>query len=329
MRQYMFHILLCVALAILYTSCDNRPEGVLSKGDMKRVLYDYHKVQGMMSNVQGDNQWTEQQYLDAVFEKHGITQAIFDSSLVWYNAHADVLKDIYTDLKQTITEENEALQLKTGNTEMAAIITNNNDTTNIWTGPKVIVLRNRNLQNLEDFTIKADTSFRPHDHILLYANVNLKHEGGYSGEYGLTMAIAIRNKEGKVFSKVEQITNSSTRQLEISQESSSDISSVYGYFYYKGKSEGRNLCLIDNIALVRMHSPQDSISNPVAPVDSVPQDTANHDTIVPAHKKSPRLSPQELLEKQQPKEHIKIKSAPDVRTPNSIGPRRRRTNQKR
>lgn len=317
-------VLLVVFVLLTAIGCDNRPDNVMSRRKMKRVLYDYHKTQGMRMMMRADERPSEQECLDALYAKHGITAAEFDSSLVWYNAHAEVLKEIYSELKQEITAEHEALQLQTGSNEMAAIITNNNDTTNIWTGSKVIVLRHRDLLNLEQFTMKADTSFRPHDRLRLYASANLKHEGDYSGEYALTMGIIVRGTDGKVVSKVETVTASATRQLEVTQNTDAPIESVSGFFYYKGKPNTKNLCIIDNIALVRMHVPQDSVM--VAVSDTLATDTLQTDsTPAPSqHKQQPRLTPQEQLEQQQPKKNIKIKNAPDVRTPNSIGPRRRR-----
>ena len=92
-------LIVCLILAFSILSCEQRPEGILSKGEMEDVLYDYHLAQAMADWVPGHEGESNQPYIDAVFRKHGITQAEFDSSLVWYNAHASDLKDIYESLK--------------------------------------------------------------------------------------------------------------------------------------------------------------------------------------------------------------------------------------
>ena len=107
--RHFFVVLCALCLACLFVACEQRPKGVLSKGDMEDVLYDYHLAQAMTDWMPDREGESNQPYLDAVFQKHGITQEEFDSSLVWYNAHADDLKDILDECKD---KADEMLQLK-------------------------------------------------------------------------------------------------------------------------------------------------------------------------------------------------------------------------
>ena len=105
------------------------------------------------------------------------------------------------------------------------------------------------------------------------------------------------------------INNNGLQQLTLQTSKDEDIKSVTGFFYYKGKKTTRNLCLIDNISLVRMH---EKAAEPTAEAtDSMPKPVER------------RLSPEELRQQNKSDEHINIQRAPSVRTPNSIGPRRR------
>ena len=38
-------LIVCLILAFSILSCEQRPEGILSKGEMEDVLYDYHLAQ--------------------------------------------------------------------------------------------------------------------------------------------------------------------------------------------------------------------------------------------------------------------------------------------
>lgn len=328
MRRFLPIIFLLFCLSLFLSSCNRRPKGVMSKGKMEEVLYDYHLAQAMVYSIPENERSSNQDYMDAVFRKHDITQADFDSSLVWYNMNAEDLKDIYAHLRQKFEEENQELQLKTGNSEMAAAFSQGGDTTNLWTGQRVLVLRNRNLQNLSQFVIKADSSFRPADHFLLFANINIKHEPGLGNDYQLTMSLTLRNKEGKSFSRVETYTQSGSHQLEVSQAVPKDIEEVSGFFYYRGKQGGRNLALIDNIALVRMHMPDDTLSTDALSADSLKADSLKR--IAPADsvkKMMPiPLTPDQMQEDSLHEDRIRIRKAPEHRTPNSIGPRRRINN---
>ena len=73
-------LLVCVAML----GC--RPRGVLSNREMREVLYDLHRADGAIQ-VAG--------YYKNVLDKHGITQAEFDSSLVWFTDNPQIFNKIY------------------------------------------------------------------------------------------------------------------------------------------------------------------------------------------------------------------------------------------
>ena len=86
-------IILCVLLVVV--GC--RPRGVLSNSEMRDVLYDLHRVDGAIQ-VAGYNYSHDQEvagYYKNVLDKHGITQAQFDSSLVWYTDNPQIFNKIY------------------------------------------------------------------------------------------------------------------------------------------------------------------------------------------------------------------------------------------
>ncbi len=86
-------LILCFMLAIV--GC--RPRGVLSNHEMRDVLYDLHRVDGAMQ-IAGYNYGHDQEvagYYKNVLDEHGITQAQFDSSLVWFTDNPQIFNKIY------------------------------------------------------------------------------------------------------------------------------------------------------------------------------------------------------------------------------------------
>ena len=81
----------------------------------------------------------------------------------------------------------------------------------------------------------------------------------------------------------------------------------------------RNLCLIDNISLVRMHAKEVEHTESA---DTITADTIIADTITRPIER--RLTPEDFRQQNRTGKHINIQTAPSVRTPNSIGPRRKR-----
>ena len=103
------HIAVLLALfALTLTGC--RPEGILHSRQMRDVLIDLHKTEGAIqaSEVRYDAYETRDLYYAQVLEKHGITQAQFDSSIVWYTAHPQFFNKIYPKVLKAIEEEEAA-----------------------------------------------------------------------------------------------------------------------------------------------------------------------------------------------------------------------------
>ena len=311
---------LVLLLLILFAACDDHPQNVLSRGKMEDVLYDYHIMQGIVNDLPAEEREAKgQDYINAVFEKHGITEAQFDSSIVYYNRHTKDLHKIYSNLKERYTAVNEEIQLVNGNNDMMAIFSTGGDTTNLWNSAKLLTLRNKELLNKESFTIHADTSFRRRDQFILTLSPVFIKERREDYDINLHVGLSVLYASGKHIGTTRVINNDGTQQLTLQTSNDEDIKSITGFFYYKGKKESRNLCLIDNISLIRMHEKE--------PQKAEVADTVKTDSIVTDTLPEPverRLTPEERRLQNQSGEHIKIQSAPSVRTPNSIGPRRRK-----
>lgn len=96
-------VILCVLLAIV--GC--RPRGVLSNKEMRNVLYDLHRVDGALQ-VAGYNYGHNQElaaYYKTVLDEHGVTQAEFDSSLVWYTDNPQIFNKIYPKVIARLQED--------------------------------------------------------------------------------------------------------------------------------------------------------------------------------------------------------------------------------
>jgi len=307
-------------IMLLLMACDNRPKDVLSRGKMEDVLYDYHIMQGIIDELPTEEREKKaQDYINAVFVKHNITEAQFDSSIVYYNRHTKELHKIYSNLKERYTAVNEEIQLVNGNNDMMAVFATGGDTTNLWNSAKLLTLRNKDLLNKESFTIHADTSFRRQDQFILTLSPIFIKEGRDDYDINLHVGLSVLYTNGKHIGTSRVINGNGTQQLTLQTSKDEDIKSVTGFFYYKGKKSTRNLCLIDNISLIRMHAKE---LEEVEEVDSVKTDSVTTDALPkPAER---RLSPEELRQMNKSGEHINIQAAPSVRTPNKIGPRRRR-----
>lgn len=73
-------------------------------------MVDLHKTDALMqvSGLMHGHNESEDTYYAIVLDRHGVTQAQFDSSLVWYTAHPQLFDKIYPKVLAQLAEEREA-----------------------------------------------------------------------------------------------------------------------------------------------------------------------------------------------------------------------------
>ena len=94
---------MCVLM--LLSAC--RPKGILTSHQMRSVLYDLHRAEAVLQ-VAGYNFGHDEalaKYYQSVLDEHGITQAQFDSSLVWYTDHPQIFNKIYPKIVSRCEQE--------------------------------------------------------------------------------------------------------------------------------------------------------------------------------------------------------------------------------
>lgn len=101
-------LLYCVLFLVVPVACNRRPEGVLSRSTMRKVLVDLHKTDGLISvkNYRGEQ---KNECYQNVLMNYGISQAQFDSSIVWYSSKPKIFEKIYTDVLEELQAENDFL----------------------------------------------------------------------------------------------------------------------------------------------------------------------------------------------------------------------------
>lgn len=106
LRIYGILMLICVA-----ASCSRVPNHILSEKKMRVVLYDMQVAEAIVetnSETYGTSEKRQAVY-DGVFLKHHITQAEYDSSLMWYGQHMDLYMRIYKLVLKDVNENIAAL----------------------------------------------------------------------------------------------------------------------------------------------------------------------------------------------------------------------------
>ena len=105
MKRLTIYIVAFIVTAMLTGCHKKQPEGLLSKGKMEKVLYDYHLALAAAQLSTDSTEYRSHLYTEAALRKHGVTKAELDSSLVWYAANTRELYDIYKNIEIRMDKE--------------------------------------------------------------------------------------------------------------------------------------------------------------------------------------------------------------------------------
>lgn len=160
MTKILTAVLTTVIMAITLSSCHRTPDGVLSEKKMTKLLIDLHKAEGLTEiefrKFASDSM--KLQVKQAVYNRHNIDQATFDSSLMYYGHHLDRYSEIYENVIKELEEEVE----KAGS---VAVVTTSimGDSVNAWNGAQSYVINRRSPSNRLEFNLEKDHAWEKGD----------------------------------------------------------------------------------------------------------------------------------------------------------------------
>lgn len=99
-KKTLLYISLFASFTLLSGGCSSKKEKILSRDKMVAVAYDIQLAESMFQIKYSDfsSREAKDAVINSILDKHGITQAQLDSSLVWYSDNAEV----YTRVNDSI-----------------------------------------------------------------------------------------------------------------------------------------------------------------------------------------------------------------------------------
>ena len=144
-------------LMFLFFACSTRPSYILSERKMEKVLYDVYLAEAEINNnyyVFNSDSTRKQELLNSVLKKHKITEAVLDTSLVWYSGHLDKYFRINENVRKRFNEATEQLKHRE---EMLTKLNVNTDRLILPLEKERFLLRSSDLLN-NVYTFTADTT---------------------------------------------------------------------------------------------------------------------------------------------------------------------------
>lgn len=241
--KFRWILIACLALT---TSCGKEiPGDIIQPRKMENVLYDYHLSMGMSGNSKNTEKEALKKY---VFQKHGITEAEFDSSMVWYTRESNELLAIYTNLDKRFTREYEHVgRLLESRDESSTRMSMSGDTVDIWRKGKIHWFSNAPLKQKLTFEIKADTTFHEKDAFFWDMDYFFMKPGK------AIMAMSIVYDNDSVTGKTLTVTESGPQSIYLYSDSAFKVKEVNGFIYVPNDSLQETNILIHKMTLNRYH----------------------------------------------------------------------------
>lgn len=280
-------------LSVVVFSCKPQvPDEYLQPGEFEDVLYDYHLADAMANGggEVSEIDYNVTLYRQAVLRKYGITQAEFDSSLVYYMRHADRLHAIYENISNRLEDDAMSLGASANDIRRYGDLKSVRDTSNLWTGVPAVMLMPEAPYNVMTFDVQADSTYHKGDKIILSFNCDFVHrEGGMEG----VAVLAVHFKNDSVTSSSTRMSSTSNYSVTVNDGDKQGIKSIKGFIYLGRRTrrgdDDNSLCLmfVDNIRMVRMRNVEKQ-SDQVGPT---PSNSTSTDTVSHGHKQQSSTQP--------------------------------------
>ena len=264
----MKHSLLLIAVILMVMACKPTvPSEYIHPQELEDLLYDYHVAEAMAKNDTGSDR-NRHTYFHAVLKKYNVTEAEFDSSLVYYYSHLTRLTEIYGRVNERLADEAKRLGAVVGDVNRYSQYSASGDTANIWTGVSDVMLIPRPTRNRFDFTIVADSTFQQGDSFMLQFMAEYIWQSGVRDAVACIKAVY----EGD---SIVQVANHVNAQGSIQVRVPSNdckLQKLRGFIYLPDGDEDKNLrkmMFISQIQFIRFHQKKPVIAHePASKADS-------------------------------------------------------------
>lgn len=258
-----------MALVAFWSCTPSVPSQYIQPDEMEDILYDYHLAQAMAqreTNYQ-EGQKNRTKYFYAVLAKYKVSEADFDSSMVYYYSNIPQLQKIYKSVEERM--DNEANHLGATIMERQTTLSTNGDTANIWKGNSSAILMPVIPYSRLDFEMKIDTSFHKGDEFLMTFDTDFLYQSGTKDAVIYTAVTFDNDSTAQYYTHV---SSSGKSQLRIPSNFNNSIKKMKGFVYLSKGSDNSNtlkLMFINRILFLRFHKKEQPKPKTTTPISTM------------------------------------------------------------
>lgn len=275
-----FKLFIIAFLLLSFASCKvKRPSNIIPEATMENLLYDYHVAKALGENLSYNEGYKKSLYLEAVYDKYNISEAEFDTSMVWYTRNIEVLSKIYERINARAKGAQDDIDLLIAKRDKKPLTSVAGDTVDVWAWQRALRLNNTPLYKTYSFILPVDSNFRSRD-VFEWAT-----EYSYVGQPIDSTLLAVVGMQivyenDSVASVVRRVMHSG-RELIRLESDTLPMREVNGFIYYPTTAND-NMLLIDNISLMRYHRSDSIVTDSItAPAEHVEKESLKEEGITP------------------------------------------------
>ena len=194
-----------IFFVLIFTACEQIPSHIIAPEQMETLLIDIHKAEAISDNLtQYASDREKERLRQSVFDRHHVTQAQFDTSLVWYSEHMTKYSQIYNNVTARLKEEDDSID--------------------VWNKDPYYLFEPRLYRHVLLFNILADDNFRENDIFQLSINFDQLPQG-IPDKARITLVI--RHRNDSIYSVTREILHNGTTMIE-AQAQNDKVTRVMG-----------------------------------------------------------------------------------------------------
>lgn len=246
-----------MAVALL-CGCDKAPDGVIKESDFADFLYDLYRLEAIIETnpEMFPTDSVKRLAKQSLFKKHGITQADYDSSLVWYasnfQAYSTVHKKVVMRLQEDKAElTNEMMKAPqehkqpADNRSQRRMYAAIGDTADIWTDHRSFLLTPGLQRGYLTFDCQPDGEHRKGDKYTLSMKMLC-----FSNTFAIMLGAEY--SDGSVAISKRNASTTGWTDIVLQTDSTRNVRRIFGYINYNINGM-TTVNYLDSIALLRTH----------------------------------------------------------------------------
>ncbi len=246
-------LFLLLLLPLFFSCKPSVPRHIIQPKEMEDILYDCHVAEAMASLEYGEEaDYNSRLYRLGVLKKHKVTEAEYDSAMVYYTRHADRLHAIYENLVKRLGDE--ALALGADANDINSFTVEAGDTANIWTAGNDLVLTTTPPYNYAGMFVEADSSYHRGDRFIFSCDAQFLYQDGLRDALA---HIAVRYANDSIATRMMRMSSNTRFNLEVPNTDSLGIKSVRAFVLLmkdrRSSETTVKLLSLKNIRLIRFH----------------------------------------------------------------------------